>query len=185
MALLPITLTLIYAFIIVVLTWARLKYFSVDTKTAQKTSHFYDPIVVLHICTTFYNFIVVDRIEFSLMLLTSLFYISGIAIFLFTVLEAPSRSYAASSNVDQLITTGPYSLVRHPLYLSYALIWIGSSILFNSLVLWITLAYLLVFYFISATKEEKTIANTEYSREYEHYRQNVGMFLPRIRGWKS
>lgn len=178
-------LALLYTGIIAVLIWARFRYFNVDTKSAKKTSYFYDPIAALHICTTFYLFIVSDQVNLSRGLLAMVLYTAGIIVFIKTVSEARFRSYAFSSKIEQLITTGTYRIVRHPLYLSYALIWIGSSVVFNSILLWITLAYLLVFYFISATKEEETIATTKYSGEYELYRQNVGMFLPRIRGWKS
>jgi len=174
-----------YTVILAALVWARFKYFKVDTRTAEVTRYFYDPFVTLHILATCFHFYTFDEIVSVSGLFAIILYFIGATLFILTVSGSSTRGYAFSKNIDKLITSGTYRLVRHPLYLSYSLIWTGSAILFNSLFLWITLAYLLVFYIVTAIKEEKTISISKHSREYDDYRRNVGMFLPRIRGWKS
>jgi protein-S-isoprenylcysteine O-methyltransferase Ste14 len=180
-----LTLFAAYTTIIVGFIWARYKYFSIETNSSRRGSYFYDPIVALHIISTFYEFTQPNNPNLLICSISISCYLLGSILFILSVRNTNSLDFAFSDKVSNLITTGTYALVRHPLYVSYALVWIGSSILFNSLLLWITLAYLLAFYIISAIKEERVILNSEYSREYENYRQDVGMFLPRIKEWKS
>ncbi len=185
MSAISIILSVEYTIIMIAFIWARFKYFKIDSQAAKNTSYLYDPIAVLHIYSTYYHYLNAREINYLLGLLTGLLYLSGFVLFLVTISGARTRGYAFSNNIEQLITSGTYGFVRHPLYVSYALIWIGSAILFHSILLWITLAYLLVFYIVTATQEEKTISKSKYSGEYDNYRRDVGMFLPRIKGWKS
>ena len=96
-------------------------------------------------------------------------------------MTAKTLDFAFSNEVGSIVTTGPFKIVRHPFYTSYMLAWFASSFLFNSLLLWITLLYLVAFYYLSAKKEEGVILKSVYSKEYENYVRNVGMFLPRIK----
>lgn len=177
----------IYVLIILILIWARFEYFEVDTKAAKITSYFYDPIVSVHILFTVYHYFWLQDVNTSaaLQFFSVLAYTSGITLFLKSISVAQTRGFAFNGKIDQLITSGTYRFVRHPLYVSYSLIWLGSSLLFPSTLLWITLVYLVAFYVITAIGEEKAISASKYSREYQDYCRKVGMFLPRIRGWKS
>lgn len=57
--------------------------------------------------------------------------------------------------------------------------------MFNSSILWITLTYMMVYYYLAAKSEEEAILLGDFSDEYRQYCQNIGMFLPRITKWKS
>ncbi|MBT8147404.1 MAG: hypothetical protein KJN90_11160, partial [Gammaproteobacteria bacterium] len=85
--------------------------------------------------------------------------------------------------VGTLITNGPFKFVRHPFYTSYIVIWATNTILFNSILLWISFIALVVFYYRSALKEERLILRSEFEEDYIEMRRNVGMFLPRIAQW--
>ncbi|MCI5105936.1 MAG: isoprenylcysteine carboxylmethyltransferase family protein [Pseudomonadales bacterium] len=180
-----LTLLLTYITIIVGLIWARYRYFNVSTNSSRKGAYFYDPIVSVHIVATLYEFTQPNNPKVLVFLISALCYLMGTSLFVLSIRNADNLDFAFSDKVSNLVTTGTYALVRHPLYVSYALVWLGSTVLFNSFLLWITLAYLIAFYIFSAIKEERVIMNSEYSREYEDYCQDVGMFLPRIREWKN
>jgi protein-S-isoprenylcysteine O-methyltransferase Ste14 len=180
-----LTLFLFYITIIVGLVWARYRYFNVSTNSSRKGSYFYDPIVAIHIVATLYQFSQPNNPSVLVFLITLCCYLLGTGLFVLSIRNADNLDFAFSDKVSNLVTTGTYALVRHPFYVSYSLVWLGSAVLFNSFLLWITLAYLVTFYIFSAKKEERVILNSEYSREYEDYRQDVGMFLPRIKEWKN
>lgn len=180
-----IILFLIYTAIIVVWVWARFSYFKVESQRSRIGSYLYDPVVVIHIVVTCFHYAFSPLHHATIIGFALFLYVSGLLVFLKTVALADRLNFAFSEEVGKLITIGTYGHVRHPLYISYSLVWLGSTLLFDSILLWITLIYLLAFYYFSAKKEEEAILKSNYSREYAEYSKNVGMFLPRIKGWKS
>lgn len=174
-----------YIAIIFSLIWARLRFFNTQGMQVTAWVRLYDPMVGVQILTTFYKFYSApdSAIASSWAWLAAL--LVSISLFWWTILPARKLDFAFSKNVGELLTTGPYALVRHPFYTSYILLWASTTILFNSVFLWLTLLYLVTFYFMSARDEEKVILNSEHSKEYFEYRNRVGMFLPRITKWKS
>ncbi len=183
--LLNLALLLAYTTIIAALIWARFKHFKVDTAKAKRTSLLYDPVVTLHIGCTAYLLISSSSVTPLGFASAITAYLASAAIFFSCLPISKNFDFANSGKSNEIVTSGPYGVVRHPFYTSYIILWTSNTILFNSLILWITLIYLLVFYFHSASEEEKTILQGRCSREYELYRLNVGMFLPRITRWKS
>lgn len=109
----------------------------------------------------------------------------SLSIFWWAVNTAKGLDFAFSAHIEKLLTVGPYAIVRHPFYLSYTIGWMTSSFLFNNSILWITLGYMMAYYYLAAKSEEEAILASEYSEEYRLYSQNTGMFLPRIKKWKS
>lgn len=178
-------LLLLYLTIIVVWIWARFKFFKIDSDHSRIGSYLYDPVVAIQIFSTCYYFVIREDIHISAFLSVLTLYLVAIGLFALSIKEAKSLNFALSDQTHKIITTGTYRIVRHPLYVSYFLVWLSNTILFNSSLLWITLLYLALFYYFSAKTEENKILRSSYSREYEEYRRNVGMFLPRIKGWKS
>lgn len=80
---------------------------------------------------------------------------------------------------DEIVTSGPYSVIRHPQYLGAILSHVGGSILFSaSYALVFTPIYVLCNFLIS-WKEEKELVG-EFGKEYEDYRKKVPMFIPRF-----
>ena len=175
----------IYTTIIVSFIWARLKFFKFDSNTSKSASVLYDPIVAIQIVATYYGFSVDENNRPILSAICISLFILGIGIFWWAIRTAKSLNFAFSNDFEKLITTGPYAWIRHPLYFSYLVVWASATVLFQYSILWITLSYLLAFYIFSAKREEEVILRSEYSREYQEYSQNVGMFLPRITQWKN
>ena len=88
-------------------------------------------------------------------------------------------SFAPKADQDTgLITTGPYRLVRHPIYLGLALLVVGEAIAFGS---WpaLLIALLAVVPTLAwrARAEEKLLSRT-FGKPYEVYRQGTKMIVP-------
>lgn len=175
----------VYITIVVIWTWARFKFFKIESSASKLSSKLYDPIATLHIVTTVYF-----ASNFNIPILVSKWiglalYLVGISLFLWVISTARNFHFSFSDEIESLVTTGPYRIVRHPLYASYSIVWLSSSIVFNSIILWITLVYMITFYNLSARKEEIVILNSKYSMQYYEYKKQVGKFFPRITIWTS
>ena len=178
-----IVISILYTAIVISFIWARYRFFKVDAAVPKKGVAFNDLAVTIQILTTYYLMTFDPSQSRELMYLACVLYMVGLSLFWWGIRTAKGLDFASSNNVGSIVTTGPFKYVRHPFYVSYMLIWSGSTLLFNSLFLWITLLYLIAFYTLSARKEEAVIRSSVYSKEYEIYMKKVGMFLPRIKKW--
>jgi protein-S-isoprenylcysteine O-methyltransferase Ste14 len=80
-----------------------------------------------------------------------------------------------------LKTTGPYSVVRHPLYASLIEIFVGGSLVYaNPLSLVLTLGVFVPMMVVRARKEEALLTET-FGAEYREYQKTTGMLLPKLR----
>ena len=80
-----------------------------------------------------------------------------------------------------LVTNGPYSIVRHPIYLGQLLMCLGTSLASNNIAVIATLFFgTFVHHSIRATREEHLL-NAESHGDYRAHFSNVGKFLPRPR----
>ncbi|MBC55076.1 MAG: hypothetical protein CMQ34_14705 [Gammaproteobacteria bacterium] len=175
----------VYLLIVLSLLWGRIWFFKVNTGTPRLATVMYDLAVAAQMILTayfFYNVTDVTKLALGICLLLYLF---SLVLFWWAIFTAKSLDFAFSNHVGNIVTTGPFGLFRHPFYVSYILAWTGSTLLFNSPLLWITLIYLIAFYTLSARKEEGLILKSTQAEQYQHYQQHVGMFLPRIRKWKQ
>ena len=79
----------------------------------------------------------------------------------------------------RVVTTGVYSIVRHPQYLGGLFAHIGFSFLLSALYSLLATLIVALIYFISR-KEEDELAS-EFGEEYVGYKKKVPMLLPRWR----
>lgn len=79
-----------------------------------------------------------------------------------------------------LIQTGPFAVIRHPLYVSYVLILIGLSFVLRSHWLLIPAALTLAG-MVPAARAEEAVLLERFGAEYVRYRQRTGMFFPECR----
>ena len=76
----------------------------------------------------------------------------------------------------ELVTSGPYHLVRHPIYSGILVAGVGTAVALNWL--WLTAVVLAGVYFIySATVEEHNMA-AQFPDTYPAYRRSTKMLLP-------
>jgi protein-S-isoprenylcysteine O-methyltransferase Ste14 len=184
MKLIIFPLITVYTLIILSLVWARIRIFKVRTVSSQIGSMLYDPIVAVQIIITYFHLIYNPDLSIIELIVGFSFYTLALVLFWWGVFTVKQLDFAFSSKVGIIVTTGPYSIIRHPFYASYIACWATSTLLFNSALLWISLAYLVSFYLMSAKTEERVILVSKYSKEYESYIRNIGMFLPRVNQWK-
>ena len=79
-----------------------------------------------------------------------------------------------------LVTTGPYRLIRNPLYLGGFLIYLGIIITIPSLFLAILglIGFLIIY--IGIAREEKGLER-RFGEDYRRYKQNVPGWIPRTK----
>jgi protein-S-isoprenylcysteine O-methyltransferase Ste14 len=87
---------------------------------------------------------------------------------------------AETHRADKVVTTGVYSIVRHPQHLGALLAHVGISLLLSA---WYSLLFtplmVVLIYLISRKEEEELIR--EFGREYEDYKKRVPMLIPKLR----
>jgi protein-S-isoprenylcysteine O-methyltransferase Ste14 len=80
----------------------------------------------------------------------------------------------------ELIQTGPYKYIRHPMYVFIYIILIGVGMLwFSSTWFIILLLFTPIWYWIGRKEEEQMIEITD--GKYQDYKERTGMFFPRRR----
>lgn len=84
---------------------------------------------------------------------------------------------------EKVVTTGVYSIVRHPQYLGGLLAHIGISFLLSALYSLVFTPLVVVLVYLISRKEEEELIR-EFGEEYEDYRRNVPMLIPRLGGCK-
>jgi len=87
---------------------------------------------------------------------------------------------AETHRTEKVITTGVYSLVRHPQYLGALLAHLALSILFSALYSLLFTPLLIIYLFLIAWKEEKELVK-EFGIEYDEYKSKVPMFIPKLK----
>lgn len=91
------------------------------------------------------------------------------------------RAWSLVPKADQgtgPVTTGPYRLVRHPIYAGLALLAVGQALAFGSWpALLIVLSGILPTFAWRARAEEKLLSRT-FGEHYEVYRQRTKMIIP-------
>ena len=88
----------------------------------------------------------------------------------------PAPSGALENHV--LITTGPYRVVRHPLYFSYVCILYGLALALSTYWLMIPLLCVLIGIYPTAKAEEEVLVD-QFGEDYVKYQEEVGMLLPK------
>ncbi|HUC96024.1 MAG TPA: isoprenylcysteine carboxylmethyltransferase family protein [Candidatus Saccharimonadia bacterium] len=76
----------------------------------------------------------------------------------------------------QLVTSGPYKFIRHPIYSGLLLAFLGSGLAGNTF--WLTfLAFSLIYFIYSAKIEEKNMTS-EFGKTYLDYKDKTKMLIP-------
>lgn len=105
-----------------------------------------------------------------------------------TVGFVPARTSGrntASQVADALNTTGVYSLVRHPLYLSNGIVVLGVTLLFGCW--WLSAIVMLAFwlYYERIMLAEEAFLRAHFGAAFTDWAERVPAFIPRMHGWEQ
>ena len=87
---------------------------------------------------------------------------------------------AETHRAEKVISTGVYSVVRHPQYLGALLAHVGISILLSAQYSLLLTPFLVIYIYLISWKEEKELI-IEFGKDYEDYKEKVPMFIPKFR----
>lgn len=96
-----------------------------------------------------------------------------------------SLAYISGYKSNTLITEGPYSMVRHPLYFFSLLGAIGIGLASeNILVLALIIVFYLLYYPFTILAEETKLAD-KFGQTYTEYKKRVPRFIPKLSLYKE
>jgi protein-S-isoprenylcysteine O-methyltransferase Ste14 len=91
----------------------------------------------------------------------------------------PAWSFVPKADQDiGLVATGPYRLVRHPIYLGFALLALGEALAFGSWPALLVLLAGIVPTFCWRAHAEEKLLNRAFGARYVIYRQRTSMIVP-------
>lgn len=112
----------------------------------------------------------------------------GLGIRIWTSGFAPkgtSGRNTSGQKAEQLNTTGPYSVVRHPLYVGNALIWLGIAMFpRQAWAVAVVMVLFAVFHRLIVVAEEGFLRR-KFGAEFEEWASRTPPFLPRFRNWRK
>ncbi len=92
------------------------------------------------------------------------------------------RQYSAKWEIQEqheLITEGPYSRVRHPMYTTFILFSLSVSLITSNLLLILSAIFVAIPFYWIARREEEILID-QFGNEYLEYMKHTGRFLPRF-----
>lgn len=106
------------------------------------------------------------------------------ALLFLAALESARRVHLPRTLVDDpmpkaLITTGPFALVRHPLYISYSLAWLAAPVATHGPVLTLFGVLAVVIYIVAARREDRQL-EAHFGGAYRDYRAKTGVIFPSV-----
>lgn len=89
------------------------------------------------------------------------------------------RVHPATTQGTQFIQSGPFALVRHPMY--SGTLWFTAAILLSGFVWWRALLWFTLLLVLMAKAAEEERAMQDRFGQYQQYRKKVGRLIPRLR----
>ena len=94
---------------------------------------------------------------------------------------SPSKELKVDPTPQNLVTTGLYKYIRHPIYIGVILVYLCYCLLLRALFCILLLnPFLVLSLYLKARQEEKDLKN-KFGEVYKNYIKKTGMFLPRIK----
>lgn len=89
-----------------------------------------------------------------------------------------TRTFVYDPPCDTILSTGPYRIIRHPIYVSYSLAWLAAPVATHNLFLGLTAVFMIGCYIASAREEERRFASGRRAAEYAKYRARTWCMIP-------
>ena len=124
-------------------------------------------------------------VQLWLLVVGSLLYFPGMALLVWARLTL-GKNYFVSTGFGaqlfkdhQLITSGPYAIVRHPMYVGLIIAALGSLLIYFT---WTTV-YFAIFapFTLIRAKREETALLEEFGKQWIEYCARIPMFIPHLR----
>lgn len=95
------------------------------------------------------------------------------------------RNTSEGQIADHVNTTGPYSMVRHPLYLGNYFMWLGIASFTRNF--WFVVAFTFVYwlYYERIMYAEEEFLRDKYGKRYSDWASGVPAFIPALGKWKK
>ncbi len=91
-----------------------------------------------------------------------------------------SLKVAETHRAEKVVSSGLYSVIRHPQYFGGILAHIGITFLFSTFYSLISTPIVIILNLLISSKEEKELVK-EFGNQYEEYKKKVPMFIPKLR----
>ena len=113
------------------------------------------------------------------MIISVLFIVPGVWLAINGVRETTMK-VAETHRTEKIVTSGVYSIVRHPQYLGGLLAHVGISFLLSAWYSLLSTPLIVILIYLISRKEEEELIR-EFGKEYEDYKEKVPMLIPRLR----
>ena len=94
------------------------------------------------------------------------------------LVRAWANGYAIK--LDKLTTSGPYALVRHPLYLGTMIIIVGFAIMLNTYHVGVLFIAMMAIMYYRTIKKEEAMLEAAFNDTYLDYKKNVPAVIPTV-----
>jgi len=125
----------------------------------------------------------VPIIDFTIPLIHLIVFVPIIIVVLWFALKGVKEvtlKVAETHRAEKVVTTGVYSIIRHPQYLGSLLAHLAISILLSAQYSLFITPFLTVYIYLISWKEEKELIN-EFGKDYEDYKAKVPMLIPKLK----
>ena len=79
-----------------------------------------------------------------------------------------------------LVSTGPYRLVRHPIYLGLSMVAVGQAIAFSSGPAFVVVLVAMIPSLVWRARVEEDLLTTVFGDRYRHYKRRTSMIVPYV-----
>lgn len=121
---------------------------------------------------------IIDFLIYLFSIIISIFFITLGVYFGIKGVKKTSLKVAETHRTEKIVTTGVYSIVRHPQYFGGLLSHVGISFLLSAEYSLLVTPLMIVVVFLFSKKEENELIR-EFGKEYEDYKKKVPMLIPK------
>lgn len=117
--------------------------------------------------------------SFAMEFVGYLFLLAGLTIRIWCI------CYIGNRKSQEIVTTGPYSLCRNPLYMGTFLLAIGVGLCFENVLMVLLVPAVLIPVHLLTVRLEESHLEAQFGQTYQLYKQKVPRFWPRFSNYNS